>query len=99
MEKVLKRMDRMICVRGINVFPEKIEEVSKTLKGIGPGYSLSTTTKMGMNDQLTVRMEASSEILDSSEERKAAAKEKLRLAFRRALGIGVEVEFTKDGKS
>ena len=89
----------MMCVHGINIFPEKIEEVLKTFNGLGPGYSLSATTKMGMNDQLTVRMEASSEILEASEEKKVVVKERLQLAFRRALGIGVDVEFIKDGKS
>jgi phenylacetate-CoA ligase len=99
MAKVLKRTDRMTCVRGINVFPEKIEEVLKAFGGLGPGYALTTTAKMGMNDQLTVRVEASSEVLEASEEKKAAIKEKIQLAFRRALGIGVEVEFTRGRKS
>jgi phenylacetate-CoA ligase len=93
MDKVLRRTDQMICVRGINVFPEKIEEVLKGFEGIGPGYSLSTRARMGMNDQLTVRAEVSPQILEASEERKAILKERLQIAFRRAVGIGVEVEF------
>ncbi len=93
MEKVLKRTDQMLCVRGINVFPEKIEEVLKSGEGLGPGYSLSARGKMGMNDQLMVRVQASSVILESPEEKKVAIKERLHVAFRRALGIGVEVEF------
>ncbi|OGP67185.1 MAG: hypothetical protein A2170_14960 [Deltaproteobacteria bacterium RBG_13_53_10] len=99
MEKVLKRTDQMVCVRGINVFPEKIEEVLKSAEGLGPGYSLSTRGKMGMNDHLTIRVKASSEILQTPEERKGAMKERLQMAFRRALGIGVEVEFVKESKS
>jgi len=94
MEKVLRRTDPMTCVRGINVFPEKIEEVLKGFEGIGPGFSLSTRTRMGMNDQLTVRVDASPHVLEASEERKTIIKERLQMAFRRAVGIGVEVEFT-----
>jgi phenylacetate-CoA ligase len=93
MEKVLKRTDQMMCVRGINVFPEKIEEVLKSFEGLGPGYSLSTRARMGMNDQLTVRVEVSPQVLEASEDRKTIIKERLQMAFRRAVGIGVEVEF------
>jgi phenylacetate-CoA ligase len=94
MTKVLKRTDPMLCVRGINVFPEKVEEVLTNFKGVGPGYSLVPTEKRGMYDQLTVRVEASPEIMEASEDRKMLLKERVQLAFRRAVGLGVEVEFT-----
>jgi phenylacetate-CoA ligase len=93
MTKVLKRTDQMLCVRGINVFPEKVEEVLAGFKGMGPGYSLVPTGRRGMNDQLTVRLEASPEILAASEDRRMLLKERMQLAFRRAVGLGVEVEF------
>ncbi len=95
MKKVNKRTDRMVCVRGINIFPEKVDEVLAGVAGVGPGYSLQTTGKRGMNDQLAIRIEASSEILDAPEEKKVALKEKTKLAFRRAIGIGVEIELVK----
>jgi len=99
MTKVLKRTDPMLCVRGINVFPEKVEEVLASFNGLGPGYALVPAGKRGMYDQLTVRAEASSEILEASEDRKMLLKERVRLAFRRAVGLSVEVEFVKNGKS
>jgi phenylacetate-CoA ligase len=99
MTKVLKRTDPMLCVRGINVFPEKVEEVLTNFKGVGPGYALVPTGKRGMYDQLMVRVEASPEIMEASEDRRMLLKERVRLAFRRAVGLGVEVEFMKSGKS
>ncbi len=93
MTKVLKRTDPMLCIRGINVFPEKVEEVLDNFKGVGPGYSLVPTGRRGMKDQLTVRVEASPEILEASEDRKMLLKERIQLAFRRAVGLSVEVEF------
>ena len=59
MDRVLKRTDRMISVRGINVFPEKIEEVLAGFEGIGPGYFPVVGRKQGMNDRLKIRVEAS----------------------------------------
>ena len=96
MSKVLKRTDQMVCVRGINVFPEKVEEVLLSFKGVGPGYSLVTKEKRGMNNHLTIRIEASTGILQGREEEKTSLRQKIELAIRRAVGIGVEIEIVKE---
>jgi len=95
MGRILKRTDKMISVRGINVFPERIEEVLRSIAGIGPGYSLAVTEKQGLNDQLKVRVDASAEIIADREENRMALQEKVQLALRRALGLRVEVELVK----
>jgi len=96
MSKVLKRTDQMVCVRGINVFPEKVEEVLLGIEGVGPGYSLVPKEKMGMNHHLTIRVEASSGILQGREEAKTSLRQKIELAIRKAVGIGVEIVFVKE---
>ena len=96
MSKVLKRTDQMVCVRGINVFPEKVVEVLWSFEGVGPGYSLVTKEKRGMNNYLTIRVEASPGILHGREEEKASLRQKIGLAIRRAVGIGAEIEFVKE---
>jgi len=96
MSKVLERTDQMVCVRGINVFPEKVEEVLWSFEGVGPAYSLVPKGKMGMNNHLTIRVEASPGILHGREEEKASLRQKIELAIRRAVGIGVEIEFVKE---
>jgi phenylacetate-CoA ligase len=92
MDRVIKRTDQMVSVRGINVFPEKIEEVLAGIDGVGPGYSMEVTEKKGLNDRLKVLVEASPEILAAKEERKIALQEAVHLALRRAIGLRVEVE-------
>jgi phenylacetate-CoA ligase len=92
MDRVIKRTDQMVSVRGINVFPEKIEEVLAGIEGVGPGYSMEVAEKKGMNDRLKVLVEASPEILASKEEKKIALQEAVQLALRRAIGLRVEVE-------
>jgi phenylacetate-CoA ligase len=94
MDRVLKRADKMISMRGINVFPEKIEEVLAGTEGIGPGYSTVVSKKQGLNDQLKIFVETSSTILEGKEEKKVALQEALQLALRRAIGLRVEVELT-----
>jgi len=92
MDRVLTRSDQMITVRGINVFPEKIQEVLAAFKGVGPGYTTSVSKKKGMNDQLKIEIEASTEIMSATEERREALRDALHLALRRAIGLRVEVE-------
>lgn len=95
MDRVLRRVDKMISVRGINVFPEKIEEVLAGIEGIGPGYSTTVGKKRGINDRLKIWVEASSKILEGKEEGRKAIQEALQLALRRAIGLRVEVELAK----
>ena len=92
MDRVLTRADQMITVRGINVFPEKVQEVLASFKGVGPGYTTSVSKKKGMNDQLKIEIEASTEIMSATEERREALRDALNLALRRAIGLRVEVE-------
>ena len=97
MSRVLKRTDQMISVRGINVFPEMIAEVFAGIEGIGPEYSLEIKQKSGINDQLTIRVNACPETINAADSKKAALHEKIRFAMRRALGLRVMVELVPGG--
>ncbi|HSR14095.1 MAG TPA: phenylacetate--CoA ligase, partial [Thermodesulfobacteriota bacterium] len=92
MSRVVKRSDKMISVRGINVFPEKIAEVFTGVEGIGPRYSLDVGRKHGMNDHLKITVEASPAILGGSETMRNAVQDSLKLALRRAIGLRVDVD-------
>ena len=63
MNRIFKRTDQMISVRGINVFPEMITEALSGIEGIGPEYSLVIKQQSGMNDQLFIRVNASPELM------------------------------------
>ncbi len=92
MERVLKRSDPMLTIRGINVFPERIRDVLASSPEIGPAYTKSVVQKMGMNDQLKIEVEASEDIRRAGIEKKEALRDALQLALRRAIGLRVEVE-------
>ena len=95
MDRVLKRADKMISIRGINVFPEKIQEVLAAFPGMGPGYRTSVSKKKGMNDQLRMEIEASPEMMVAGEEKREALRDAIHLALRRAIGLRVEVELKR----
>ena len=93
MNRIFKRTDQMISVRGINVFSETIADVLRHFEGIGPGYTLVTEQKAGMIDRLTIRVSTSAEIRNGDVGgRKSLLYEKLQSALRKALGLRVMVE-------
>jgi phenylacetate-CoA ligase len=92
MDRILKRTDSMVNVRGINIFPEKIKEALAHIDGIGPGYTMTVTEKDGLKDQVAIMVEAAPEFRKMPEERKRALPDKIELALRRALGLRVRVE-------
>jgi len=85
----------MISIRGIKVPPEILTEVLSGIPDAGPGYALKARTKYGMNDQLSVQVETAAKILEGREDQRTSFQEGLQLAFRRALGLRVEVELIK----
>jgi phenylacetate-CoA ligase len=91
MNRIFSRTDRMISVRGINVFPEMITEVLSGIEGIEPEYSLAINQHAGMNDKLKICVEVSPESMHG-EENGTALHEKVQSALRKALGLRVQVE-------
>ncbi len=91
MNRIFSRTDRMISVRGINVFPETITEVLSGIEGIELEYSLAINQHAGMNDKLKICVEASPES-KHGEKNGTALHEKVQSALRKALGLRVQVE-------
>ena len=58
MERVLKRSDDMLTIRGINVFPVQIEAILKDIEGVEVGYQL-ILDKIGALDAVELHVEVS----------------------------------------
>lgn len=56
MSKMMGRSDDMLIIRGVNVFPQQIEEVLMSVHGIQPHYQIVVDSKEGM-DALEVHVE------------------------------------------
>jgi phenylacetate-CoA ligase len=57
MEKVTGRTDDMIILRGVNVFPTRLEEIILTVDGLSPHFQI-VLTREGRMDQMEIRVEA-----------------------------------------
>jgi phenylacetate-CoA ligase len=65
LERVLKRSDDMLIVRGINIFPAQIEAILTAIEGLEPQYQL-IVDKAGALDSLELHVEVSDKIFSDS---------------------------------
>ena len=65
MERVLKRSDDMLIIRGINIFPSQIEAILIAIEGLEPQYQL-IIDRAGALDSLELHVEVSDKIFSDS---------------------------------
>lgn len=65
MERVLKRSDDMLIIRGVNIFPAQIEAILTDIEGLEPQYQL-IVDKAGALDTLELHVEVSDKIFSDS---------------------------------
>jgi len=65
MERVMKRSDDMLIIRGINIFPAQVEAILADIEGLEPNYQL-IADKISALDSLELRVEVSEKIFSES---------------------------------
>jgi phenylacetate-CoA ligase len=65
MERVIKRSDDMLIIRGVNIFPAQIEAILTDIEGLEPQYQL-IVDKAGALDSLELHVEVSDKIFSDS---------------------------------
>jgi phenylacetate-CoA ligase len=88
MEKVTRRCDDMIILRGVNIFPSQVEEILLRTPGLAPHFQLRLATRARL-DHMTVRVEARPGAAPA--EREAAAFS-VAAAVKDGIGLSIEVE-------
>ena len=92
MEKVTGRVDDMIILRGVNVFPTQIEEQILAIDGLAPHFQIELN-RDGRMDQMTVMVEATTNAADESNRdmvSKALAK-----SIKDTIGISTKVKVSE----
>jgi phenylacetate-CoA ligase len=65
MERVLKRSDDMLIIRGVNIYPSQVEAILVEIEGLEPHYQL-IVDKIGALDSLELHVEVSEKIFSES---------------------------------
>jgi len=65
MERVLKRSDDMLTIRGINIFPVQVEAILNEIEGVEPDYQL-IIDKVGALDAVELQVEVGDKFFSES---------------------------------
>ena len=94
--RILGRVDDMIIVRGINVFPSQIEHVLMQIPEVGDNYQI-VLTRRGALDEITIRVEVSDKIFTGELKDLMKLQERIRRELYKELGLRTNVELVEKG--
>jgi phenylacetate-CoA ligase len=96
MDRVLKRSDDMLIIRGVNVFPSQIEAILVNIEGLEPNYQV-IIDRVGALDTLDLQVEVNDKICSDSGSVKELQKIEQRIAkdMKDYLGIAARVKLVQ----
>jgi len=94
MERVKRRTDDMIIVRGVNVYPSQIEEVLLQVEGTLPHYQI-LLTRDGALDDMTVCVEVTEEVFSDAVRSLEMLERAVRDRIESTLGLRVKVKLVE----
>jgi phenylacetate-CoA ligase len=84
----------MLIIRGVNVFPQQIENVLFEIEGVAPHYQIIIDRK-GALDDTTVNVEVSESMFFDEMKKQSQLKETIKKRLASELGISVEVKLVE----
>jgi len=94
MKRVSARVDDMLIIRGVNVFPSQIEEAILSLGGFEPHY-LIVVYRVGNLDQLEVQVEVNETSFFDEVRELEGRQERLKQKIEDILGISVRIRLVE----
>lgn len=91
--RILGRSDDMFIVKGVNIFPQQIEQVLMGVKGVAQNYQIILESY----DEMVIRVEIDRELFDGKIEHLIKLKEKITDNIRSATMVKPKVELLEPG--
>ncbi len=92
--KILGRIDDMLIIRGINVFPSQIESVLMKIPEVAPHYQLVVTREQHL-DKLEVQVEVTPEVFSDEVRKLEELQQHVLKEIEATLGISVSVKLVE----
>jgi phenylacetate-CoA ligase len=96
MEKVRKRTDDMLIIRGVNVFPSQIEDVLLKIEGVRPHYLIVVDRQSALDD-IEVKIEVDDSIFSDTMSAMVAFQKEVAAALFTVLGLSAKVTLVEPG--
>ena len=94
--RIKGRVDDMLIVRGVNVFPSEIERVLMGLQGIGRNYQIILEREKNL-DKLIVKVEVEKPLFNGSLEHLKGLENKIKAKLKAELMLTPDVELVEPG--
>ena len=91
--RIIGRSDDMFVVKGVNIFPQQIEQVLMGIKGVAQNYQII----LDAYDHLTVKVEISKEFFDGNIENLLGLQSKMTNRLRAEILVKPEIELLEPG--
>ena len=97
MDKVKRRSDDMLIIRGVNLFPSQIESVLLSVKGTEPHYQLVVTREKAM-DELEVRVEVTPLVFSDEVRALESLRNEIQSKIKQMIGLSAKVTLVEPGQ-
>jgi phenylacetate-CoA ligase len=94
--RIVGRSDDMLIIRGVNVFPSRVESLLLEVEGVTPHYRIVLSRSGGLDEAL-VEVEPTEELMFDRVAEHQALVEKLKRRFASELGVGFMVRLVEPG--
>jgi phenylacetate-CoA ligase len=94
MSKVSARSDDMLIIRGVNVYPQQIEEALLSIEGVAPHYQI-VVSREGALDELEVLVEATEGIFFDQMWKQQEMKQKIEHKLETSLAVHAKVRLVE----
>ena len=96
MEKVRRRSDDMLIIRGVNLFPSQIESILLEAEGTQPHYQL-VVTREGAMDDLEIRIEVTPEVFSDEVRCLETLRNKIHDKIKQLIGLSAKITLVEPG--
>ena len=98
MSKVSARSDDMLIIRGVNVYPQQIEQALLSIEGVAPHYQI-VVSREGTLDELEVLVEVTEGLFFDEMTKQQALKEKIERRLETELAVHAKVRLVEPGST
>jgi phenylacetate-CoA ligase len=98
MSKVSARSDDMLIIRGVNVYPQQIEEALLSIEGVAPHYQI-VVSRAGALDELEVLVEVTEGLFFDEMTKQQALKERIEHKLATSLAVHAKVRLVEPGST
>jgi len=94
MDRVMRRTDDMLIVKGVNVYPSQIESILLEVEGVEPHYQIVLDRK-GALDEMTILVEVSRELFTDSMSRLVDLERNILDKIHSSVGISAKLKLVE----